>query len=265
MEFLKKNYEKVLLGLVLLGLGVAVALLPFIISSKRTELDSARNELTNPKIKELPALEMAREDAAIQRAQTVIRLNLSGKHNLFNPVLWQKTPDGRLVKVQTGSEIAGGVEITAIQPLYLKLAFDSVSGKESYLIGVENQAAANKEKRNKTQTLCSPSNPKNSYFSLREVKGPSENPTALVLNLNDTGEVVTLGPGKPYQRVDGHSVDLKYPPENRTWRNYRVGANLAFAGSQYNIVAITETNIVLSASNNGKKTTINFNPSTEPR
>lgn len=264
MEFLKKNYEKVLLGLVLLGLAVAVALLPFIISSKRAELDSARDERTNPKIKELPALEMVREDAAIQRAQTVIRLNLSGKHNLFNPVLWQKTPDGRLVKVQTGSEIAGGVEITAIQPLYLKLAFDSVSGKESYLIGVENQAATSKEKRNKTQTLCSPSNPKNSYFSLHEVKGPTENPTALVLNLNDTGEIITLGPGKPYQRVDGHAADLKYGPENKTWRNYRAGANLSFAGSQYNIVAITETNVVLSAPN-GKKTTINFNPSTEPR
>ena len=35
MEFIKKNYEKMLLGLVLLGLAVAVALLPFKIASER--------------------------------------------------------------------------------------------------------------------------------------------------------------------------------------------------------------------------------------
>src|SRR3954452_9847109 len=111
MDFLKKHYEKVLLGLVLLGLTIAVALLPFLISGKRANLQAEREKILNPKIKELPPLEMAREEAAMQRAQAPIRLVLSGRHNTLNPVLWQKTPDGRLVKIQTGTELVEGVEV----------------------------------------------------------------------------------------------------------------------------------------------------------
>jgi len=40
MDFIKKHYEKILLGVVLLGLAVAVVALPFYITSQRT-LESA--------------------------------------------------------------------------------------------------------------------------------------------------------------------------------------------------------------------------------
>ena len=54
MEFLKKNYEKVVLGVVLLGWTIAACLLPFIISAKRASLEEQRVS-TKPKVKELPA------------------------------------------------------------------------------------------------------------------------------------------------------------------------------------------------------------------
>jgi Lhr-like helicase len=46
--------------------------------------------------------------------------------------------------------------------------------------------------------------------------------------------------------------------------NRRVGNTISFGGAQYNIVAITEDEVVLSASS-GKKTTIKYNIATETR
>src|ERR1700758_3094013 len=102
MEFLKKNYEKVVLGVVLLGLTVAVCLLPIIISTKREKLHEVSSSLINHKIKELPPLELAALEAALQRLQTPFRLDLTRDHNLFNPVAWIKGSDNRPVKVQAG-------------------------------------------------------------------------------------------------------------------------------------------------------------------
>src|SRR5579859_2664382 len=102
MEFLKKNYEKILLAVVLLGLTIAACLLPFIISSKRAALEQVVQRPPRPK--ELPPLDMSVEDAAMQRAQAAYALDFTSKHNLFNPVTWKKKPDGTLMKETTGNE-----------------------------------------------------------------------------------------------------------------------------------------------------------------
>ena len=71
--------------------------------------------------------------------------------------------------------------------------------------------------------------------------------------------VVTREP--TYKRIDGYTADLKYPPENKTWTGRRVGSpQLTFNGEEYNIVAITQNEVVLSAKSNQKKWTITFNP-----
>ena len=84
--------------------------------------------------------------------------------------------------------------------------------------------------------------------------------------MNETGERVSVAPGKPFKRVDGYEADLKYPPEgNKVWMRQRMNANLNFGGGQYNIVVITQTNVILSSKQNEKRTTINFNAPTEAR
>ena len=61
--------------------------------------------------------------------------------------------------------------------------------------------------------------------------------------------------------VDGFTADLKYPPENnRVWSNLRVGAPLRIAGEDYNIVAITKSEVVLYHKLTQKKTSRPFNP-----
>jgi hypothetical protein len=57
---------------------------------------------------------------------------------------------------------------------------------------------------------------------------------------------------------------LKYAPETKTWTNRRVGASLSLNGEDYNIVAITENEVVLSAKSNQKKWTIKYSVSAAP-
>ena len=263
MDLIKKHYEKVLLGVVLLGLTVAVVMLPFIINAKRAALELKRvTNIARPKA--LPQLDMSLEDTAMQRIQSPIKLDFTSKHNLFNPVVWQKLADGRLVKIQTGNEIGpGALEVTDIKPLYLQVTYDSPNAN-GYFIFVERQAAAEKSKQSKHEAFVV-KDEKKDLFTLREIKGPPEKPTELILEMNETGESISISPEKPFKRIEGYQSDLKYGLEaNQIWKNQRVGATLNFAGGQYIVVAITENNVVLSAKSNDKKTTITFNPATEP-
>ncbi len=263
MEFLKKHYEKILLGLVVLGMTVAVGALLFIIPEKRQKLKDLRDAKTNPRVKPLAPLDMAVEDAALQRVQTPVRLDITTKHNLFNPVLWQKTADGRLVKIQTGNEVGiNAIEILAIKPLYLRLTYSSPS-ESGYQIAVEREAATRDSQRH-TSTIVSKENNRSELLDLKEVVGPPDKPTELVLELKDSDELIHLTPDKPYQEAQDYTVDLRYALENRTWRSQRTNSPpLVIGGAQYKIVAITESNVVFSAQSNNKKTTKTFNPATE--
>jgi hypothetical protein len=104
---------------------------------------------------------------------------------------------------------------------------------------------------------------KKDTFTLVSVQGPSNAPTALVLELSDSDKPVTVTADKPFRRVDGYMVDLKYLPENKNFPNRRFGdptfGKITIAGEEYNIVApITEHEVTL-ASPNKKKWTIKYN------
>lgn len=264
MEFFKKNYEKIVLVVVLLGLTVAACALPFIISSKRAALD---NLIVNtvPHPKPLPKLDMSLEDTALQRAQSPFTLDYTTKHNLFNPVLWKRKPDGALIKETTGNEEgAGALVVTALKPLYLQISFGSTNGT-GYFINIERQAALHEGKRH-LQRLVSKENNKGDLVTLQDVKGTPEKPE-LHLTWNETGEAFVVTPDKSFRKIESYAADLKYPVEaNKTWSDKRVGSSpLYFANGSYKIVAITETNVVVLDQSNNKKTTITFHPATEPR
>jgi hypothetical protein len=100
---------------------------------------------------------------------------------------------------------------------------------------------------------------------LRSVKeNPADGFTNVVLELADTGLKVEVGKDKPYERIDGYMVDLKYPPENKTFPSgRRVGAMLSFNGEDYKIVDIKENELVLSAPNS-KKWSVKISASPTP-
>jgi hypothetical protein len=268
MDFLKKHYEKVLLGVVLLGLAVAVVFLLLKIPSEKQKLEDMRNTLTHPNVNPLPNLDLALPDNMLKRMATPAMVDFSAPNKVFNPMPWQKAVDGRLIRADATNVGPNAVTITKLTPLYLKLTLDSVTPLDTgtrYVIGIEKEAALNPRERNKTQKYCS-LNTKNETFTLRDVKAAPDEPTnaTVVLELNDSRQRVEVSKEHPFRRIDGYMVDLKYAPESKTWTARRVGAELYLNGEGYNIVAITENDVVLSAKSNQKKWTVKYIASAAP-
>lgn len=265
MEFVKKHYEKVVLALVILVLLAAAALLPFIIKGKKDKLVEYSTALTTKPVKPLPALDTSVQEGALQRAQGIYLLDLTTKHNTFNPVKWLKDTYGKPVKV-TGADVdgVGSIEITDIRELYMIITYDRADSTGGYYITVEKQGSLKKSERQKQGAFVVKGGSKSDAFTLVEAKGPPENPTELILQPKDSTEPISVTPAKPYKKVDGYTADLKYKVDNRTFMDHRVGDRLTFgSGGQYRykIVAINQTGVVLSAESNNKNTPISFNPS----
>jgi len=140
------------------------------------------------------------------------------------------------------------------------LTLDSAETNEigaRYIIGVERQAAPVPWQRVKRQHYASVGE-KNESFTITDVQGPPANPTQLILQLTDSGELTAISKDKPFRRVDAYIAALKYSPEGKNWQDQRVGDDLKFAGDDYIVVAINQNEVVLSAKSNQKKTTLTY-------
>ena len=162
MDFVKKHYEKILLGFVLLGLVGALVFLPFMIASDQDKLQKIREGIFHSKVTPLPALDLAQETNVLERLQSPYKLDFSTTNKLFNPVQWQITPDGVLRKNSAGNEVGLAV-VTKITPLYLILTLDLIETNSldtndlgaRYAISMERQAAALPSQRGKRQHYAS--------------------------------------------------------------------------------------------------------------
>jgi hypothetical protein len=263
MEFLKKNYEKILLGAVLVGLAVLVVFLFMWVSSEKAKLAQHTQMIVGRKPKAGAPLNLESYDAVLQKVKTPPVLDLSMTNRLFNPVKWQKAPDGKLIKITRGDEVGPrAVIISNITTLYMTVSLENVSTNESgsrYAILVEREGAPTVALRKKHYYLSFPNTAGNNkdFAILNNAVGTTENPV-LTLTLIDTGEKIDITKTKPFRRADSYAADLRYDPEKRTFKNVRVGSSIAFAGEEYNIVAISESEVVMSAKSNNKKTTITY-------
>ena len=241
----------------LVGLAVAVAFIPLKVASEKQELKEKQVSLIQRKVAPLTNLDLTLPQTALKRVASPVVLDFSSPHRLFNAMPWQKTAAGQLVKYDDSRIGPKAVTITKVTPLHLIISLDSVSvsaeSQARYVIGVQKEAAATPAQRIKKGFYCK-LNEKNDLFTLRKVDGPADNPAKLTLEFNDTGEMIVVTKEQPYTRVDGYMADLKYVPENKTWTSRRVGSPpLAFNGEEYNIVAISQNEVVLSAKSNQKK------------
>jgi len=261
MEFLRKHYEKLLLSVVLAGLIGAVFFMLKRIADEREFLDGKRKGITE-KMNPYKALNTSAYDSALQRTKTFHPIILHGQHNTFNPVLWQRKPDGALLKVVTGKEIGPtAAMVTDISPLYYILDLERVSGS-SYQVSVIREALPNPADRIKRSRYVSLTSPKTEFFRLKEVKGPADNPTELVFELADTQETVSIAKDKPFKRVDGYTCDIEYPLENQKFAKLRQGDEVAFGGEEYT-VDIKPDEVVLSAKSSTKRTSLKYSAKKE--
>ena len=265
MDFVKKHYEKIILSVVLLGLVGALVFLPFLISSDKQAVEDMTSQLiNNPSVKPLPDLDLSRQNQIVQRLQTNYALDLDTTNKLFNPVEWQKSPDGNVFPVKNPDSIGvGALVVTKITPLNLIISLDSVTTNElgaRYVVSIERQAAPTRALQYKTRRYVSLDDRKKDLFTLMDIKGTPENPTELDLKLADTGEIAIVTPSKPFVRVDGYTTDLKYEPEKISKAGLRVGAVISFGGDSYTIVDIKPSEVILSAQSNQKRTAKPYTP-----
>jgi len=251
MSFLKKHYEKILLAIVLVGLAVAVALLPFLISGETEKIDTMRKILA-PKPQPLTNLDLTAQEVALSHAGSNITVDFANPNRLFNPVPWKRAADGKLIKMEESNIGPRAVAIAKITPLNLNLKFDSVKagagGAPLYVIASDNEATGKKK------TVYAPLGVKEEGFIVRQLEGPTNEPTKLFLELLDTGEKAVLTKDQGFSRIEAYKADLKYAPEIKSWPGKRVGTTIALNGEEYKIVAITKSEVVLSAPNQKKWT-----------
>jgi hypothetical protein len=262
MDFLKKHYEKILLGLVLAGLVGALVFMPFYISSDNQAMNDLVTSIINTPVTELPAIDLSGAGAVAARLRVDYNLDLETTNRVFNPMEWQKAPDDTLVRVanQVGPQM---VVVTNIAPLYLIISLDAVTTNElgaRYAIGVERQAEKIPAKRRHAQRYVSKGDKPNETFELLDVKGAPEDPDQLVLKLVDTGEVVSISHDKPYRRVDGYMADFRYDLEKKSFHNRRAGDRVSFSGTDFTVDAVNENELILQDQSNLKKTTRPFTP-----
>jgi len=268
MDFLKKHYEKLILGVVLLGLGVAVASLPIKITSERQTLTALTEQNIKPKVTPLTNLDLTVQETVLKRAGVPALIDFSTSNKLFNPFPWMQTRDNPPKLFPSTKAGPGLTVVTNITPLYLKLSLEGVnlsadSNSAVYVVGITKEAAPKVTDRAKKTTYCRLNEKKDKEgIIVTAANGPLEDPTSVVLELLDTGEKVTLtkqSKETPYKRIDGYAADVSYPPEKLIRKNQRVGDMLKFNSEEYKIVAVNPNELVLSANSNQKKWTIKSN------
>lgn len=243
MDFLKKHYEKIVLSAALLCLAIAAAWLPAKIRQGREDLQKTIVNLPQPKV--LKPVDLSTNELALKRLQNPPTVELSGAHNLFNPVTWKINPDGSFIKIVR--EGVDALVVTKIEPLYLQLSFDRVTGT-GYWIEMIRQSSR------RTRVYVKPGEKKD-LFTLKEVKGPPDNPEELILEL-DGGETVSISKDKPFRRIEAYSADLRYTPDSKNFPNQKVNDIIPIGGESYKIIAISENEVRVSATSTDKRTSI---------
>ena len=210
----------------------------------------------------LGVIDLSRYSASMAKLNTAQPQTLSNPHNLFNPVQWRRTPQGTVFKVEKGTEIGpGAVRLAKTYPLYTKVEFRGVSQTGNvlrYRFTVTREAEERKKDRIRMTTTVDGENLEDirKIFTLVKVNGSLSDPTSLTLRMSDGSDDITVVKGEIFSRVDGYTADITYPPNNKQFRNRRSGEKLFFAEDMHNIVAISESEVVLSTASTSKRTTI---------
>ena len=254
MQFLKKNYEKIILGVVLL-LVAGVSLMLTVRAGQERQLlaDNLERKVTGTGKKAVKAVDLDGGGTALEHLSTQTTVSLAGNHKTFNPDPWVRKADGSIFPVaDNGQKGARGLVLTETKPLSLSITFTAVTGTgEPYhyqFVVVRDYERQASKRRPMTVTLDQ--NGKSDLFTLPEVHGPKDNPTDVVIELIDTGERVTLIKDKTFSKTGlAFAADLRYEVENKTFPGKRQDESVTLAGVNYKIVAIGKDEVVVSAPN----------------
>lgn len=284
MGFIKRHYEKIILSLVLLGLAGAAGWLTVKVSGEKKKLREEMQQMDPPTGASVSYEEAEKFVESLGIVSNPPPVEIEGPHMLFNPVLWKQAADGTLIKVATGSEAGiGAVSVTGLKALSFTIEFSKSSGSSPdrmrYALKFHEQDAVDKRgKQAKPKTKYAslngdfgewPFEEQRVEMILKEVQGDPMSPTGFVIGMKDANdqdlaETITLAVDTPYSEVREHLVDLRYDAADTDYKDKRRGEKITVDGESYNIVAISEVQVVLSAERNGKRYTIPIQPESDP-
>lgn len=263
MDLLKNHYEKIILSVVLLGLAVAAAYLPIEVSKVQQSLDQTTQEVDRLPVKPLEPMDLSTNELAVARVEKPMPVPFASQgHNVFNPGRWVRTQDGGMAPEEDFG--IDQLAATRIVPLYTRIEFLGVRSSEvsvRYQIQVTREAsekASDQRPKLRFMTPGERDSSKDTLFVFREVQGPPEAPTGVVIELVEEGRSVTISEDKPFEEVDGYAADLRHLTTNRNYTDQRVDSRLALSGETYIIVAIGPADVTLENVHSHKRTTIHL-------
>jgi len=254
MQFLKRHFEKIILSAVLLGLGAAA----FLVFQAVTEAKSK----TGPNLeKQQPNKPWVGPDLTplrntIKNLKEAPEFTLSGDHNLFNPVTWKMSKDGRLFKqLKEGPD---ALTVTDIRPLEYTIRLDQKTG-DSYSMVAKHPLQPEK----KWYESYGDKGPKTALYPCVIVgtNDALQTPPKIQILLPDTKETVTLTGNQPYKRVELYEADMKYNASdtNSVFTKQHPGDKVKLSGETWKIVVITNNAVTLSNLHSSKRETREWN------
>ena len=260
MEFLKNNYEKVILIAVLVLLAVAAGYLPIEYSAVKRSLEEATRSYTRRTVQPLEPPNLSTNRQIIQRAMHPAAPQFASLgHNIFNPIRWIQGPDGTPIAAEDFG--VKGLVVERIIPLYTRIEFLGVRVSPystRYEFQITQQASTNRTDRTPRRKFLTPGEDAG-LFRFREVLGDPKNPKGAVVEIVDEPEPVVITTNKPYQVIAGYAADLRQKRTNRLYSHLRVGDRIIVGRSVYNVVAIEPTEVTLEESQTRKRVTLRLN------
>lgn len=279
MGFLKRHYEKILLSLVLLALVAAAAVLTIKVSGVKQELSKKKKALTPSNTRAAVLNDTEGFIQTLTLATNPAPIELVNPHLLFNPVIWKMKADGTLIPNKTGTNVGvGALTIVDVKPLLFTIKFDKVSGSPGrmrYSFEFHQQDAVDRrgkavKPKSKFASVGGklgewPFEDQTVEMKFEEFEGEEAAPTSFVFGMTDANgnelkEKVKFTLETPYEEVRAHIADLRYEHTGVDYKGLRKGDKINVDGEDYNIVAISDKQVVLSAARNEKRTVIGFDP-----
>ena len=259
MELIKKHYEKIVLSLVLLALAVVAVLIFVEVGSFRENLESQLKNRTGVKKKELATVDLSTDEAVLRQLASSVQVSLGGQHPLFGGIRWIRRPSGAVVPdTSAATQGPAGIADLILSPLQLTIDFTRVAGtpdspRYEFVIGREFEKQKSKRGNVTLSTRVGEAlrlpGAKSELFRLLEVKGSATDPSELLIQLPAGDERVIVAPRRAYRKIMGYAAQFTYGPEKRPFRSVRVDDTLSLSGSNYKVVSISDSELVISAPN----------------
>jgi hypothetical protein len=217
---------------------------------------------TRVKKKESPPVETAGYEEIIRREKLPPKLQLSGEHNVLNPVVWKRSPNGKLIKVVKGDEDGpGGLVVSDIRPLHLVIDYEGVVTNGDtlrYKFLILDETKSGRGKSGTPRTFAMNNSSKNDVLVVTKANGPADNPESVEFRFSDSTETAVVTKDQPFRRIAGYEADLTHEKLPSRFMNVRTKqpAGIRMGSQTYNIVAITKDEVTVQSSTSNKRWTV---------